>query len=335
MKKTKCLDQAHGDLWSIYNGDCVEVMKGIPDNSVGLSVYSPPFSSLYIYSDSSRDMGNCVNDDEFMVHYSHMLKELYRITRPGRVACVHCKDLVNYANSSGRAGLRDFPAELIRAHIEAGFTYHSKVTVWKSPVVEMQRTKAHGLLYKQLRADSSFSRQGLAEYVITFRKWAKEGDEISPVTHTTDSFPLDQWQEWASPTWTTNEGEEENSKFIMESLPVWMNVCQTDVLNVEQARQSEDEKHIAPLQLDLIDRCVRLYSNVGDVVFSPFGGIGSEPVTSVKANRRAVAIELKPQYFGVMKRNLEGATRQTNMFSYDLTAKANDKVIQTSMFGDL
>jgi hypothetical protein len=188
------------------------------------------------------------------------------------------------------AGLRDFPGDLIRVHLAAGFAYHSRVTIWKCPVTEMTRTKAHGLLYKQLRADSSFSRQGLAEYVLTFRKWAGEGQEpdISPVTHTKAEFPLDQWQEWAS--------------------PVWMNVDDMDVLNVHQARDSKDEKHLCPLALPIIERCIGLWSNPNDVVLSPFAGIGSEGHQALKMGRRFLGVELKGSYFDHARRNLEAST---------------------------
>lgn len=289
----KTIDQAEGDDWVAYNGDCVEVVKGLPDASIGLSVYSPPFSSLYCYSDSPRDMGNCASDGEFIEHYGFMICELLRATRPGRICAVHCKDLVDYKGSSGRAGLRDFPGDLIRAHEKAGWKYHSRTTIWKDPVIEMQRTKAHGLLYKQLRADSTFSRMGLAEYVLFFRKWAAEGDEVRPVTHTPDTFPLDRWQEWAS--------------------PVWMTIDQTDVLNVQQARTDRDSKHMCPLQLDVIERCVRMYSNEGDVVFTPFGGIGSEGVMALKLGRKAVLCELKPEYHAVAVRNLNAVKAQLRL----------------------
>ncbi len=289
----KVLDQANGTDWHLYLGDCVEVVRGLPDRSVGLSVYSPPFSSLYTYSDSERDMGNSADDEEFFRHYAFLARELLRITRPGRLCAVHCKDLVDYAGRDGRAGLRDFPGELIRLHESEGWKYHSRVTVWKDPVVEMQRTKAHGLLYKQLRADSTFSRQGLAEYVLVFRRWAAEDDEVEPVSHTPESFPLSQWQEWAS--------------------PVWMNIRQTDVLNVAVARENEDEKHMCPLQLDLIERCVRLWSNAGDVVFSPFAGLGSEGVVATRCGRRFVGVELKRAYWEQALRYLAGATAQRSL----------------------
>ena len=289
----KVLDQATGADWTLIHGDAVEAIKGIPDASVGLSVFSPPFSTIYLYSDSDRDMANALDDAGFFEHYGFLAGELLRITRPGRLCCVHCKDLVDYKGRDGRAGLRDFPGDLIRAHEAAGWKYHSRVTIWKDPVVEMQRTKAHGLLYKQLRSDSSFSRQGLAEYILTFRRWAAEGEEVEPVTHTHESFPLPQWQKWAS--------------------PVWSDIVQTNVLNVAIARESQDEKHMCPLQLDLIERCIRLWSNPGDVVFSPFAGVGSEGVVARECGRRFVGTELKRAYYERAARNIESAGAQLDL----------------------
>jgi DNA modification methylase len=197
---------------------------------------------------------------------------------------VHCKQLVDYKGRDGRAGMRDFRGDIIRAFEESGWKYHSEVCIWKDPVIEMQRTKAHGLLYKQLRADSSFSRQGMAEYLCTFRKWAAEGDAIEPITHTPDSFNLPDWQEIASPVWTT--------------------IRQTIVLNVRIARESQDEKHLCPLQLDVIERALRLWSNPGDLVLSPFAGIGSEGYISLKMGRQFVGCELKEAYYNQAARNL-------------------------------
>lgn len=287
---TNVTDEAHGEDFALYNADTVELIKELPDCSMDLSVFSPPFSSLYTYSASERDLGNCADDAEFFKHYSFIVGELYRITKPGRLCAVHCKDLVDYKGSSGRAGIRDFPGDIIRAHEAAGWKYHSRTTVWKSPVVEMQRTKAHGLLYKQLRSDSTFSRMGLPDYVLWFRRWAEEGETVVPVTHTHESFPLDQWQEWAS--------------------PVWMEIDQTDVLNVQQARNDKDEKHMCPLQLDLIERVVRLHSNAGETIFSPFAGIGSEGFAALRAGRKFVGVELKPEYFKWAVRNLSAARAQ-------------------------
>jgi DNA modification methylase len=292
ITKIKALDEASGDNWQAFNGDCVEVVRQMPSSSVDFSVFSPPFSNLYVYGSSERDFGNCVDDAQFLAHYRFLVDELYRVLRPGRLVAVHCKDLVNYKGRDGMAGLRDFPGDIIRVHVAAGFAYHSKVTIWKNPVTEMTRTKAHGLLYKQLRADSSFSRQGLAEYVCVFRKWATangaDTPDIQPVTHTREEFPLEQWQQWAS--------------------PVWMDIDDMDVLNVRQARDSKDEKHLCPLALPIIERCVGLWSNPGDVVLSPFAGIGSEGWQALKMGRKFVGIELKDTYFAAAKRNLADAT---------------------------
>ena len=292
MTPIRCEAEAHGDNYALYQGDCVEVMAQLPSNSIDFAVYSPPFSSLYTYGPSERDLGNSVDDAQFLAHYRFLAAELLRVLRPGRLAAIHCKDLVNYKGRDGKAGLRDFPGDLIRVHTEAGFAYHSRVTIWKCPVTEMTRTKAHGLLYKQLRTDSTFSRQGLAEYVIVVRKWAgDDGDAelVRPVTHTVESFPLPQWQEWAS--------------------PVWMDIDDMDVLNVRQARDSKDEKHMCPLALPIIERCVGLWSNPGDVVLSPFAGIGSEGWQALKMKRRFLGVELKDTYFAHAKRNLEDAAR--------------------------
>lgn len=287
----RVLNEAHGDAWSVYNAECVDFARQLPDNSIDFSIYSPPFANVYTYSDSLYDMGNCVDDAEFLRQYAFLARELHRVLRPGRLVAVHCKDLVKYAGSSedGMAGLRDFPGELIRVHQAAGFSFHTRVTVWKCPVTEMQRTKAHGLLWKQLRKDSTFSRMGCAEYVLVFRKWAEEGQEdlVEPVGHTMEEFPVDQWQKWAS--------------------PVWMDIDQTDVLNVSLARADRDMKHACPLQLDLIDRCMVLWSNPGDVVFSPFAGVGSEGVGALRRGRKFVGTELKPEYFEHAAKHLREA----------------------------
>lgn len=274
----KVIAEAHGENWAAYQADCVELAKQMPENSIDLSVYSPPFANLYIYSESVADMGNCQDDKEFIEQYRYLLKEIHRITRPGRISCVHCKNLVNYKNRDGMAGLRDFRGEIIRAHVDAGWAYHSEAVIWKDPVIEMQRTKAHGLLYKSLRADSTFSRQGMPEYICVFRKWAEsDEDPIEKVTHTREDFPLEQWQRWASPVWT--------------------DIQQTNVLNCKEARDGKDEKHICPLQLDVIERCVVLWSNPGDVVFSPFMGIGSEGYQALQYGRKFIGSELKKSYF--------------------------------------
>jgi len=283
----RCLDSQIGERYAAYHGDCVDVLRQMPDNSIDFSVYSPPFAGLYIYNDSVADIGNCADDEEFGNHYRFLVPELYRVMKPGRIVAVHCKDLVYYRTQRSTAGLRDFPGDLIRAHIAAGFDFHSRVTIWRCPVREMTKTKSHGLLYKQLRADSTFSRQGLPEYYVVFRKWAKEGDDIAPVTHTKDDFPLPQWQEWAS--------------------PVWMDTRETNVLSAR--RDPNDEKHICPMPLDLIERAIIMWSNPGDIVLDPFGGIGSTGVTALKHNRRSVSVELKDTYFRQACRAYEFADR--------------------------
>lgn len=284
-----------GRDWTLYHGDCVAVTSSLPDNSIHFSIFSPPFSGLYIYSDAIEDMGNSANDDEFFRHFDFLIPELLRITKPGRLCAVHCKDLVSYKGRDGAAGIRDFSGEIIRHFGAAGWQYHSKVVIWKDPVIEMQRTKANGLLYKTLRADASYSRQGMPEYLLIFRKWPQdEESEMAqePVLHTKENFPLEMWQRYAS--------------------PVWFDIRQTRVLNIEQARESQDEKHICPLQLDVIERAVELWTNPGDVVFSPFAGIGSEPYVALEMGRKAVGIELKESYFRVACKNLREVEASKN-----------------------
>ena len=290
----KVLDEAHGDEWTLYNGDSAEVITGIPDASVGLTVFSPPFRDLYVYSDSPRDMGNCESPEAFDRRYGILARELLRITKPGRLCCVHCSDLPRQKWKEGVIGISDFPGDLIRIHEAAGWVLHSRVHVWKDPVTEMQRTKALGLLYSAMLADSTRSRVGIGDQVLVFRRWPQSGEETSPVTHSKSDFTVDQWQEWASPMWTT--------------------IDQTNTLNARVARGDGDEKHLCPLQLDLIDRCVQLWSNPGDVVFSPFAGIGSELVRAVHLGRRAMGVELKPEYYRHAVMNLRGAGAQMSLF---------------------
>jgi hypothetical protein len=297
---TPATETAQGVDWHLTLGDVVTAIERVESDSVGLSVFSPPFSSLYTYSDSPHDMGNCHDDATFIAHFGFLVRELFRVTAPGRMACVHVKNLVDYmgSESEGRSGIRDFRGDVIRLFQSCGWKWHSEVCIWKCPVTEMQRTKSHGLLYKQLRADSTFSRQGIAEYLLTFRAWKGEAP-VRPVTHTHESFPLDIWQRWAS--------------------PVWMDIDQTDVLNARGARAAEDEKHICPLQLGVIRRCVDLWSNPGDLVFDPFTGIGSTGVVALQHGRRFRGVELKREYFMQSQSNLAGAVRQTELFAASAT----------------
>lgn len=287
-----CLNQVQGEGWSAYHGDCVSVLSQFPDACIDFSVYSPPFGSLFVYSDSAADMGNSSSDGEFAEHYAFLVREKFRLTKPGRLTAVHCSDLPMTKWKDGAVGVKDFSGDIIRIHQDAGWIYHSRRTIWKCPVVEMTRTKHVGLLYKQLRSDSSKSRGGMPDYLLTF---IKPGENQEPITHETADFPVEQWQEWAS--------------------PVWMDIQQTNVLNVKVARSEKDEKHLCPLQLDLIERALVLWSNPGDVVLSPFMGIGSEGYQALKAGRKFIGTELKESYFRQACENLKGAASQTDLFA--------------------
>jgi DNA modification methylase len=288
----ECLNQADGPEWTAYHGDCVSVCSQLPDACIDFSVYSPPFGSLFVYSDSAADMGNSSSDGEFSKHYEYLVREKFRLTKPGRLTAVHCSDLPMTKWKDGAVGIKDFSGDIIRIHQDAGWIFHSRRTIWKCPVVEMTRTKHVGLLYKQLRSDSSKSRGGMPDYLMTF---IKPGDNADPITHETTEFPVEQWQQWAS--------------------PVWMDIQQTNVLNVRTARSEKDEKHLCPLQLDLIERALVLWSNPGDVVLSPFMGIGSEGYCALKAGRRFVGVELKEAYWKQACENLKGASSQSDLFA--------------------
>lgn len=287
MALIRCLGEHHGEKFTAYNGDCVDVAAQMPDASIDFSIYSPPFGSLFVYSESAADMGNST-DAEFAEHYSYLVRELFRLTKPGRITAVHCSDLPMTKWREGAVGIKDFSGDIIRAHERHGFTLHSRVTIWKCPVVEMTRTKALGLLYKQLQKDSSKSRTGMPDYLLVFRA---PGENANPVTHTPQDFPVDQWQQWAS--------------------PVWMDIQQTNTLNVRMAKENKDEKHLCPLQLDLIERALILWSNPGDVVLSPFMGIGSEGFMSVKLKRKFIGTELKESYWKQACKNIASVEAQS------------------------
>jgi len=256
---TNVLNQEINDRFSLYNADCVDTCKAMPDNSIDFSVYSPPFESLYVFSNSERDMGNNASSGDFWQHYRYLIAEMYRAMKPGRLVAIHCMNLPSSKTRDGFIGLKDFRGEIIRAHQQAGFYYHSEVCIWKDPVVAMQRTKALGLLYKQLRKDSAMSRQGIADYLVVMRK---PGANPDPVTHTHESLTVDVWQQYAS--------------------PVWMDIRQTRTLQYMSARESDDERHISPLQLDVIERAIELWTNPNDLVFTPFLGIGSEAYVALQ-----------------------------------------------------
>lgn len=280
----KIVDQRIEEFYSIYHGDSCEVIKGIPDNSIHYTIFSPPFSSLYTYSNSDRDMGNSKDDAEFYEHFRYLVKELYRVTMPGRLLSFHCMNIPLMKQKDGVIGLKDFRGKLIELFVEEGFIFHSEVCIWKNPVTEMQRTKALGLLHKQIKKDSTMSRQGIPDYVVTMRK---PGINPEPIVHTNESFPVDLWQKYAS--------------------PVWMDIKQSNTLQKKSARAEEDERHICPLQLDVIKRCICLWTNPGDIVLDPFAGIASSNYMALRLDRRTIGIELKDSYYVQAVANCEMA----------------------------
>lgn len=356
----KVLDQRIGDRFAIYHGDSCEVLKGIPDNSIHYSIFSPPFASLYAYSNSERDLGNVKDSEEFFQHFAFMITELFRVLKPGRLLSMHCMLLPASKERDGYIGLKDFRGDLVRAfqgreaadlHAamtalrsrafaamangdndralrlgaaadvmqsdlaahpgESGFIFHSEVAIWKDPVTTMQRTKALGLLHKTIRKDSAMSRQGINDYVVTMRK---PGANDEPIAHTAEEFPVAMWQRYASPVWVTTAGVDDEGFGICAP-----DIDPGDTLQYRSARENDDERHICPLQLDVIRRCLRLWTSPNDVVLSPFGGIGSEGVVAVEEGRRAVLVELKKSYYEQAARNLAAASpngsKQLDIFS--------------------
>ena len=279
------ISQIVTDRYALYNGDSCEVLKGIPDNSIHYSIFSPPFASLYTYSNSERDLGNCRTTSEFYEQFMFIVSELYRIIMPGRLISFHCMDLPLSKERDGIIGIRDFRGELIKVFENAGFVLHSQVCIWKDPVTAMQRTKAIGLLHKQIKKDSCMSRQGIPDYLVTMRK---PGDNPEPVTHTNETFPVAVWQRYAS--------------------PVWMDINPSDTLQASSAREEKDERHICPLQLGVIRRALNLWTNRNDIVLTPFLGIGSEAVVSIEMGRRAIGCELKTSYYNQAVANCSGVT---------------------------
>ena len=277
------IDQAIGENYALYNGDSCEVLKGIPENSIHYEIFSPPFASLYTYSNSERDLCNCRTTTEFYEQFKYIVSELYRVLMPGRLVSFHCMDLPLSKERDGIIGIRDFRGEMIRLFEDAGFVLHSQVCIWKDPVTAMQRTKALGLLHKQIKKDSCMSRQGIPDYLVTMRK---PGENPERVTHTNESFPVDVWQRYAS--------------------PVWMDINPSDTLQASSAKGDKDERHICPLQLGVIRRGIDLWTNPGDTVLTPFLGIGSEAVVALQQGRKAIGIELKSSYYKQAVRNCEG-----------------------------
>ena len=310
-----CIKQVVTDQYAIYNGDCVEVIAGLPDKSVDYSIFSPPFSSLYTYSNSPRDMGNARNDGEFFEQFQFLIKQLARVMKPGRNVSFHCMQLPTSKERDGYIGLKDFRGDLIRAFQAEGFIYASEVTIWKDPVTAMQRTKALGLLHKTVRGNGSFSRQGIPDFLVTMRapgdiaddnrgrhyrddaeaelEAAKAGVDRSEIE--CNHLPVQEWQQLAS--------------------PVWMDINPSDTLQYKSAREHDDERHICPLQLEVIRRGIKLWTNPGDVVLTPFLGIGSEVYTAVEMGRRGIGAELKESYFSQAAKNIASLSQQSDMFS--------------------
>lgn len=286
-----CIDQTVTDQWTLFNGDCVEVLRGLPAHSIDYSIFSPPFASLFTYSNSPRDMGNVRNDAEFFEHFAFLIQQLRRVMKPGRNVSFHCMLLPTSKERDGYIGLKDFRGDLIRAFQAGGFIYASEVCIWKDPVTAMQRTKALGLLHKTVRENASMSRQGIPDYLVTMRA---PGEIIDRVKHGED-YPVSKWQKIASPIWT--------------------DIDPGDTLQYMSAREHDDERHICPLQLEVIRRGIDLWTNPNDVVLSPFAGIGSELYVAVEMGRRAVGVELKASYYQQAVRNLHAVGAQGSLFA--------------------
>lgn len=293
MDSITVIDQSITDRYALYNGDSAEILKGIPSDSIHYSIFSPPFASLYTYSNSERDLGNCRTTAEFYQQFKYIVDELYRVLMPGRLISFHCMDLPLSKERDGIIGIRDFRGELIKLFEDAGFVLHSQVCIWKDPVIAMQRTKAIGLLHKQLKKDSCMSRQGIPDYLVTMRK---PGVNTEPVSHTSEQFPVEIWQRYASPIWT--------------------DINPSDTLQASSARDEKDERHICPLQLTVIRRALNLWTNPGDTVLTPFLGIGSEAYVALEIGRKAIGIELKPSYYQQAVKNCASVTahEQTSLW---------------------
>ena len=308
------LNQKISENYAVYNADTVEVAKSLPSESVDFSVFRPPFSSLYTYSNSDRDMGNVKSDAEFWEQYRYLIAEQFRVMKPGRNIAIHCMNLPSSKQNDGFIGIKDFRGDIIREYQKAGFIYHSEVCIWKCPVVAMTRTKALGLLHKTIKKDSAMSRMGIPDYIVTMRK---PGINTRPVAGEFKYYVGD-----TPPAGFVNVNRDDGSNFWMPSenntsvdvwqkyaSPVWDDINQTDTLNFREGRDSDDERHICPLQLDVIERCLQLWSIPGDVVWTPFMGIGSEVYMALKMGRKAIGAELKPSYFDLALRNIAQAEK--------------------------
>jgi DNA modification methylase len=305
----KCINQRHDKNWSMYHGDSVEVIKAMPDDSLHFSIFSPPFSSLYTYSNSERDMGNCRDDEQFTKHFDFLVEELFRAAMPGRLCSFHCMNLPTSKQHHGEIGIRDFRGELIALFVSRGWIFHSEVVIWKDPVTAMQRTKALGLLHKQIKKDSCMSRQGIPDYLVTMRK---PGDNPERVAGEFEKYAGDE-----RAMIDRNDGNGDKTRFSIDiwqryASPVWMDINPSDTLQRKSAREHNDERHICPLQLQVIERAIDLWTNPGDVVLSPFAGIGSEGYRAIQMGRKFVGIELKESYYKQAVLNLAAAQQSQN-----------------------
>lgn len=301
------LNQVVENEYAAYHGDSAEVLKGLPDESIHYSIFSPPFASLYTYSNSTRDMGNSRTKSEFYDHFEFLVKEIHRVLKSGRLVSFHCMNLPTSKQNDGFIGIHDFRGELIRVFEKAGFIFHSEVCIWKDPVVAQQRTKALGLLHKQIVKDSAMSRQGIPDYLVTMRK---KGDNPEPIE---GGFEYYNGTDTFKEKFDKSEGRLNRGSIMTwqrYASPVWMDINPSNTLQHKSCRSEKDERHICPLQLEVIERALQLWSNEGDIVMTPFGGIGSEGYQSLKMNRKAILCELKKEYFEQIPKNMEMAIKE-------------------------
>ena len=309
----KIIDQSITDKFALYHGDCIEILKGLPNNSIHYSIFSPPFSSLFTYSDSIRDLGNSSTDKEFQTHFSFLVPELYRILMDGRLISIHCMNIPTTITKEGFIGIKDFRGDLIRVFLSYGFIYHSEVCIWKDPLLQATRTKQLPLAHKQISKDSSRCAMGYPDYIITMRK---PGDNSEPIAHGRGfEYYIGERDE---PREAKNDDAAKNkyshNVWQRYASPVWFDIRQTNTLNIQQAREKDDERHICPLQLDVIARCLELWTNKGDLVLSPFAGIGSEGYEAIQMERKFIGIELKKSYYDVALKNLRMVKRRRKLF---------------------
>lgn len=303
---SKVLDQASGENWTLWNADCIEVVNALPANSLHLSIFSPPYASLYTYSNSDRDMGNSVSDTQFYEHFDYLVDGLLRATMPGRIVCVDVMNIPAMKERDGFIGLKDFRGDIIRAFTRQGFVFHSEHCAWKDPLIEATRTKALGLMHKQLCKDSTRSRAGIPQYLLAFRK---NGENLEPVAHQNG---LEYFVGENEPT----HGTLSHERWRRYASPVWMDINFSNTLNAKAAREAEDERHVCPMALDLIERAIHLWSNPGDVIFDPYSGIGSTGYMAIKTGRRFVGSELKAAYFKQAAKNI-GQAREAHGGLFD------------------